>query len=158
MNGIPSLVSERLGATRRGFSCVALHMPKNPNNVGSALRAAFAYSAALVVLGGHRYQGSSTDTPKTYRHQPFIQVDDVFDAIPHDCVPVAVDLVDGAIDLRRYRHPERAFYVFGPEDGTLREKVLSRCRDRVMIPTRVCMNLAATVNVVLYDRMAKESS
>lgn len=41
------------------------------------------------------------------------------------------------------------------EDGTLREKILSRCRDRVMIPTNGCMNLAATVNVVLYDRTAK---
>jgi tRNA(Leu) C34 or U34 (ribose-2'-O)-methylase TrmL len=25
-----------------------------------------------------------------------------------------------------------------------------------MIPTRLCMNLAATVNVVLYDRLAKQ--
>jgi tRNA(Leu) C34 or U34 (ribose-2'-O)-methylase TrmL len=25
----------------------------------------------------------------------------------------------------------------------------------IYIPTRYCMNLAATVNVVLYDRMAK---
>jgi tRNA(Leu) C34 or U34 (ribose-2'-O)-methylase TrmL len=79
----------------------------------------------------------------------------VFDVIPYDCVPVAVDLVDGAHSLPNYRHPERAFYVFGPEDGTLGKAVIDRCRDKIMVPTRFCMNLAATVNVILYDRLAK---
>lgn len=49
----------------------------------------------------------------------------------------------------------RAFYVFGPEDGTLGSKVLDWCPHRVMVPTRMCMNLAETVNVILYDRVAK---
>jgi len=68
---------------------------------------------------------------------------------------VAVDLIEGAIPLHEYKHPERAFYIFGQEDGTLGERVLSYCRDVVYIPTSYCMNLAATVNVVLYDRMSK---
>lgn len=48
--------------------------------------------------------------------------------------------------------------IFGPEDGTLGERVLSWCRDVVYVPTDRCMNLAATVNVILYDRAAKMTS
>ena len=71
---------------------------------------------------------------------------------------VAIELVEGAKELPSYAHPLRAFYIFGPEDGTLGKSVLSWCRDVVMVPTAHCMNLAATVNVVLYDRMAKEAA
>ena len=85
----------------------------------------------------------------------FHQVKSLFDVMPYDCVPVAVDLVDGAIPLSDYRHPERAFYIFGAEDATLGKRVLDKCRDVVYIPTNFCMNLAATANVVLYDRMIK---
>ena len=46
---------------------------------------------------------------------------------------------------------------FGPEDGTLGPEILAWCRDVVYVPTRYCMNLAATVNVVLYDRAAKQA-
>jgi tRNA(Leu) C34 or U34 (ribose-2'-O)-methylase TrmL len=84
-----------------------------------------------------------------------MHANDLRDVIPYGSIPVAVDLVDGAISLPQYYHPERAFYIFGPEDGTLGDSVLSWCRDRIMVPTDYCMNLAATVNVVLYDRMVK---
>lgn len=142
----------------RGYACVALHMPKTELNVGSALRAAQCYRVKLVVASGRRYQRSRTDTMKAYRHIPFLQTDNVFDAIPYDCVPVAVDMIDGALPLITYRHPERAFYIFGPEDGTLGSNVTARCRDIIIVPTAYCMNLAAAVNVVLYDRMAKQNS
>lgn len=139
----------------RGYACVALHMPKDHVNVGSALRAAFVYDARLIVTSGRRYSPVSSDTMKAYKHVPFLHAEDVFDAIPYDCVPVAVDLLEGAIPLPLYHHPERAFYIFGPEDGTLGAKITERCRDKIVVPTRFCMNLAATVNVVLYDRISK---
>lgn len=141
----------------RGFSAIAITAPKCDANVGGALRAAACYGADLVVLSGHRYRAQATDTTKAWRHIPVIHnVADVFDAIPFDTVPIAVDLVDGAKDLPSFVHPERAFYIFGPEDGTLGKKVLDRCAFRLMVPTRYCMNLAASVNVILYDRLAKE--
>lgn len=139
----------------RGFSAIGLHRPKNSINVGSVLRAAMCYDSALVVVSGHRYGRSAADTTKAFRHIPLVQTDNLCDSIPFDCVPVAVDMVDDARALQGYTHPERAFYVFGPEDGTLGREVLSWCRDVIYIPTRYCMNLAATVNVVLYDRMVK---
>ena len=139
----------------RGYSVVALDNPKTPLNVGSALRAARCFGAASVITSGRRYRRAPTDTLAAYRHMPLVQVEDLRGAIPFDCVPVAIDLVPGATPLHAYAHPERAMYVFGPEDGTLGERVLSWCRDRVYVPTLYCMNLAAAVNVVLYDRCAK---
>ena len=52
-------------------------------------------------------------------------------------------------------HPERAMYVFGPEDGSLPSTLLERCDDVVFIPTKHCLNLSMAANIVLYDRMAK---
>ncbi len=140
----------------RGYAAVALDGPKASENVGGALRAAGVYGAAMVVTSGKRYGGHPTDTMRAYKHIPLLQVADVLDAIPYDCVPVAVDILPGATPLHQYEHPERAFYIFGGEDRTLGARITDRCRDVVVVPTRRCMNLAATVNVVLYDRTAKQ--
>lgn len=146
--------------TPRGYAAVGLDNPKCLANLGGAMRAAQCYGADLVVVGGARLArlGSLvTDTTKAYRTIPTLQIEDVLQAIPFDCVPVAIEFVDAARDLRGYTHPERAFYIFGPEDSSLGRRVLERCRDVVRVPTRSCMNLAATVNVILYDRLAKSS-
>lgn len=140
----------------RGFSIIALDNPKDKMNVGGALRAAWCYGASSLVISKGRFERVGTDTFKAYRHLPVFSVPDVFDAIPYDCVPIAVDLVDDAEELPSYQHPERAFYIFGAEDATLGKRILDRCRDKIMIPMRGCMNLAASVNVVLYDRLAKQ--
>lgn len=142
----------------RGFSCIALDNPKSGENVGGAMRAAQIYQASLIVLGGKRPEilmRHPTDTMKAYKHFPVVRSEDVFEALPFDCVPVAIDLIDGAIPLPNYKHPERAFYIFGAEDATLGKRITDRCRDIVSIPMDGCMNLAATVNVVLYDRFSK---
>ena len=139
----------------RGYSIIALDNPKTPANVGSAMRAVGIYGASALIYSGRRFKPGKTDTMKHYRHIPLIRLDDLHDAVPFDCVPVAVELINGAIPLPKYQHPERAFYVFGAEDATLGKRVLSWCRDIVYIPTNGCMNLAATVNVILYDRMMK---
>ena len=141
----------------RGYAAIGLHNPKNPLNVGSALRAANCYGAAFVATSGKRYTRAPTDTTKVYRHLPLFHCANLRDLIPFDCVPVAVDLVEGAKPLQNYFHPERAFYIFGPEDGTLGNGVLEWCRDKIYVPTAACMNLAAAVNVILYDRYAKGS-
>ena len=138
----------------RGYAAIGLDNPKFAVNVGSVLRAAGCYGAATVIVSGGRIR-AATDTQKSYRHIPVFRTDDVMASIPFDCVPVAVDLVGDATSLVEYQHPERAFYVFGAEDATLGDRILSRCRDRIYVPTQQCMNLAATVSVVLYDRMAK---
>ena len=142
----------------RGFAAIALDNPKTSINVGHALRAANCYAASLMVIGNPRCEiRSCTDTDSTHKKLPVIRTSDIFDALPFDCVPIAVDLVEGAQNLINYKHPERAFYIFGAEDQTLGARILNRCRDVIQIPTRQCMNLSACVNVVLYDRLAKQS-
>ena len=140
----------------RGYAAIGLDNPKNGINVGSVLRASGCYGVSLLAVSGprpsHYLRRMPTDTQKIHRHIPVQKVDDLRGIIPHGCVPVAVDLIEGATPLPEYRHPERAFYIFGAEDATLGHRVTSWCRDVIYVPTRSCMNLAATVNVVLYDR------
>lgn len=143
----------------RGYAAIGLVNPKTNINVGSVLRAAHCYGAAFVAASGHRYSAAQTDTQKAHRHIPMLHnLNNVFDCIPFDCVPVAVDLIDGAENIFSFKHPERAYYIFGPEDGTLGHKVTDRCKHIIYVPTKYCMNLAATVNVILYDRNFKMES
>lgn len=142
----------------RGFAAVGLFRPKTPENVGGVLRAASAYGCAQVNVQGGRgkWFSHATNTSKAHRHTPAFIVDDLLSYVPHDTQIVCVDLIDGATPLPQFVHPVRALYIFGPEDGTLGKQHTDRAQHVVYVPTRHCMNLAATVNVVLYDRAAKE--
>jgi len=142
-------------AKPRGYASIGLFAPKNSINFGGVLRAAHCYDASLVAISGTRMKRQHSDVTKAWRHIPTLQTDDLFGVIPYDAVPVAVDLIEGARPLCDYVHPERAFYIFGPEDSSLGRKITDRCRDIVYVPTNHCMNLAASVNVVLYDRLLK---
>lgn len=138
----------------RGYAAIGLHNPKSAVNVGSVLRAAGCFGASMIAIRGCRYKRSSTDTGREHRKIPLLTVDDLHSVIPYGCVPVAIEVVDGARCLSSYQHPPAAFYVFGPEDGSLPRTVLDWCRDVVRIPAG-CLNLAAATNVVLYDRVSK---
>jgi tRNA(Leu) C34 or U34 (ribose-2'-O)-methylase TrmL len=138
-----------------GYAAVGLHHPKTLRNVGGVLRAAACFGAALVVVSGVRYRVQPTDTGHAYRHIPLLQVADLRTVIPYDCVPVAVERRAAAVPLPDYDHPERAFYIFGPEDGDLGARAFAWCRDVITIPSQDSLNLAAAVNIVLYDRIAK---
>lgn len=141
---------------KRGYFAIGLDNPKTPENIAAILRACGCYEAAMLAVSGTRYRHHGCDTNKDYRKLPLLQVADLREVTPYECTPVAVELVPDAESLVDFVHPQRAFYIFGSEDGTLSEQVLSWCPQRVMIPTRACMNLAACVNVVLYDRMQKQ--
>lgn len=138
----------------QGYSSIGLYYPKTPENIGGVMRAAYCYESKLVVIQSNKFKKSATDTFKTYKYIPVIR-GKLKELIPYDCVPVGVEIAEGATNLRDYTHPERAFYIFGPEDGSLNETMLNFCQDVVYIPTKACMNLAATANVVLYDRYCK---
>lgn len=141
----------------RGYCGVGLYAPKKEANIGGALRAAGVYGANFVAMEGIRYERMRTDTQHATRHMPLFEVQSLIGMLPVDCARVAVEIVDGATPLPRFVHPERALYIFGPEDGSIPKDILDRCKYKVFVPTSDCMNLAATVNVVLYDRMAKAS-
>ena len=136
---------------------VGLDNAKNPHNIGHALRACHAYGAAMLAVSGSRAIRSATDVTAAYRRIPLIRCENIRDAIPFACVPIAVELHDRAESLITFEHPRNAIYIFGAEDHTLGDRVLSYCKHVVYVPTAICMNLSACVNVVLYDRIAKES-
>ena len=87
----------------------------------------------------------------------FAQVEDLTQAVSKDIPIVCVELVEGATPLPLFEHPEQALYIFGPEDGSLPQEVVDKAIAVVYMPTTGCMNLAATVNVLLYDRAAKHT-
>ena len=139
----------------RGFAAIALDRCKDTANLGGVLREAQCYGAASVAVSGGRMGKYATDTMKAYRHIPCTQVDDVMSAIPFGAMPVVIEICDRAKSLIGFTHPESAYYIFGPEDGSVRREIIERAPLVIQIPTNFCMNLAATVNVVLYDRMSK---
>ncbi|PJG59115.1 RNA methyltransferase [Aeromonas cavernicola] len=141
-----------------GYCAIGLVNPKSPENVGSVMRAAGCYGASEVYYTGNRFELArrfATDTHQMITQIPLLGVDDLLAFMPADCTPVLVDLIAGATPLPEFIHPERAFYIFGPEDGTLKPKQYAKVQEVVYVPTQGCMNLAASVNVILYDRLAK---
>lgn len=145
---------------RKGFASIGLFNPKDPVNIGGVVRAVQAYGAASIAISGERIKGQHiddvTNTGKGHVHIPVYR-GDLRSLIPFAATPVAVELVDDAIPLMNFKHPRSAFYIFGPEDGSVPGHVLDWCVHKVQIPTAICLNLAMTVNTVLYDRMAKEN-
>ena len=142
---------------KRGFA-LGLFNPKSGLNVGSVIRAAGCFGANLVAYTGKRVSKRDLrpDKAKARRVVPLVHTEDLRGIIPFGYCPVAVDLVDQARCITTFQHPHQAFYVFGPEDSTLGTQVLEWCERRIVIPTRLCLNLAGAVHVVCYDRVAKE--
>ncbi len=122
------------------------------------LRAAGCYGVSSVFYTGERFRHArqfNQDT-KGIRHKiPTIGVDDLLAMTPLGATRIAIELAEDAIPLPEFVHPENAFYIFGPEDSSIPKDIVDQCAYTVYIPTFSSMNLAATANVVLYDRLAK---
>ncbi len=146
---------------KTNFAYLGLVNPKSPENVGMIIRAAGCYEAKKIFYTGTRFDRARqfyTDTKNSHEKIPLILAEDLLTTIPDGAKLVAVELAEGATPLMHFDHPEQAYYIFGPEDGSITQDLLDACDHVVYIPTVGCMNLAATVNVVLYDRLAKMST
>ena len=142
-----------------GYAVIGLENTKFPENVGGTLRAAQVFGASAVIINSTRVNRKAikhpSNTTKTQRNIVTLFVEDLTESIPYDCIPVAIEMLDDAECLTTFKHPKRAFYIFGAEDKTLRSEIIDVCKYTVKVPSRYCLNLAACVNVVLYDRTAK---
>lgn len=137
---------------------IGLVNPKSPTNVGMVMRAAGCFEVDAVFYSGARFDRArkfATDTKNAQSKIPLTHIDNLPEAPVADAKFVAIELIEGAVPLMDFVHPEQAYYIFGPEDGSLKKDILDSCDHVVYIPTIGCMNLAATVHVVLYDRMSK---
>lgn len=142
---------------------IGLVNPKTPVNVGGIMRASGCYGVDGVFYTGRRYELAArsgavqyhVDTKDAGERIPLTGVTSLLAAIPADTKLICVDLVVGATPLPDFVHPAKAFYVFGPEDGTIGQEIIDKADAVVYVPTVGCMNLAASVNVLLYDRLAK---
>lgn len=142
---------------------VALVDPKYPHNVGMVVRLASCYGLRQVWFTGDRvslstYRGERLpreERMKGYRDVQMIHVENFLDRFPAGTVPVAVEVRAKSEPLHTFEHPEKALYVFGPEDGSIPAALLPRCHRFVVIPTRHCLNLATAVATVLWDRQYK---
>ncbi len=149
---------------------VVLINPHYDFNVGGSLRACAAFDVDILRWTGQRvptkdeFRNLGRRLPREERmrgYKDHVDFDRADQGIitqlkhDHDLVPVAVEVRNSSESLITFDHPENAMYVFGPEDGSLTRGVLTVCHRFVHIPTHFCLNLAAAVNVVLYDRRAK---
>lgn len=138
------------------------------HNVGAVVRAASNFlGKSQVIFTGDRVQLDiderlgkpripREERMKGYADVELINTDRWYDLLEQGAVPVGVELLEGAENLATFDHPEKAVYVFGPEDGGLPKVVRQLCHRFVVIPSAHCLNLAAAVNVVLYDRILKQ--
>lgn len=139
-------------------SIIALYNPKSPTNVGAVMRAAGCYQANQVRYSGERYDRAvkfQTDTKNVQEKIELVAMDDLLQDIEVGVEIVCVELALGATPLPEFSHPAKAIYLFGPEDGSLPQDIIDKAHHVVYVPTVGCMNLAASVNVLLYDRLAK---
>lgn len=148
-------------------SRVLLIDPKYPHNVGNALRACAVLGAAELLWTGNRVRhpdrwGPGERLPREERLRDYRSV--VLTHAEEDALsrlgatPVCVEVSDNAESLPDFVHPDDAVYVSGPEDGGVPKGVRTVCHRFVCIPgtKRTPLNLAAAVNIVLYDRISKQ--
>lgn len=142
--------------------CLGLVNPKSPDNVGSVLRAAANYGVDKVFYTGHRYpraierKARSVDMSRKISKDVLIsQTQCLTDVVSENMKIVCVEFALNATPLPKYEHPENALYIFGPEDGSIEQTIIDQADAVVYVPTVGCMNLSASVNVLLYDRLVK---
>jgi tRNA(Leu) C34 or U34 (ribose-2'-O)-methylase TrmL len=142
---------------------IVLSNPKYPHNVGGTIRAASNFGAKLIIFSGDRvsleppqdktkYRLPREERMRGYKDVIIIHDEYPFNRFSCNIIPVAVELRVNSEILGQFIHPKNAVYVFGPEDGNIPQIYLRHCHRFVRIPSKHCLNLAAAVNVILYDR------
>ncbi len=142
--------------TARGYFGIGIEGVSKPMNFGNLSRTAHGFGASFVftVSPGRKFIAPPSDTTKSGDHMPhynFASLDDL--TLPDGCRLVGIELTEEAIELPGFRHPTRAAYVLGPENGALSPSLTRKCEFIVKIPTRFCLNVATAGAIIMYDRM-----
>ena len=140
----------------RGYFAIGAERMSKALNLGNLMRSAHGFGASFTFTVGATYQAleARADTSKGQWHLPHYNWKSLPDLVlPEGCKLVGIELVDDAIDLPSFRHPLRAAYVLGPEQGSLSPPLIARCDYVVRIPTFFCVNVAMAGAIVMYDRV-----
>ena len=140
----------------RGYFGIGAESISKSVNLGNLFRSAHAFGASFVFTVGadERAFEMRSDTSKADNHLPIYHwktVDDM--QLPKGCSLVGIEILDGAVDLPSFPHPQRSAYVLGPERGVLSPALLAHCQHLVRIPTRFSLNVATAGAIVMYDRL-----
>lgn len=135
---------------------IGLSNPKTPSNVGSVLRSCACFGADEIFYTGVRYERAQRFNTNTVdARTPLSHVNSFAEIQRQGLQRVSVELVEDAVALPDFVHPPHALYIFGPEDYNLTQETIDQSDHVVFIPTGDSLNLAAAVNILLYDRAAK---
>lgn len=141
----------------RGYFGIGVESISKPHNVGALMRTAHAFGASFVFAVApavNLQKFNQTDTSKTADHVPLYEFETVEQiALPRDCRMIGVELMEDAVDLPSFRHPERAAYILGPEAGSLSPEAVEKCDFVVKIPTKFCVNVSVAGALLMYDRL-----
>lgn len=146
---------------QKSYCAVGLCNPKSPSNVGSVIRACGCFGADDIFYTGTRYDRAEpfyTDTGNQRNTIALQRVDDLILTAAKELQTVCIELCENATPLADFTHPDQAMYLFGPEDHSLPQSTIDAADHVVFIPTKGCLNLSASVNIVLYDRTMKRSA
>jgi tRNA G18 (ribose-2'-O)-methylase SpoU len=139
----------------RGYFAIGVEGGNKIGNLGNLMRTAHGFGASFVfTIGSEHIKLRRADTSRVEQNVPLYRFDTLEDLmLPDRCQLVGVELVDEAIDLPSFTHPQQAAYLMGPERGSLSAETLARCDHIIKIPTSFCLNQATAGAVVMYDRV-----
>lgn len=148
----------------RGYCAIGIYGCKTEVNIGGLWRSAHAFGAAYIFCIGPRYHRAlrrqASDVSHASENIPFI-IYESFQAFlatqPSGAMLIGVEQTPQSIPLETFCHPRCCIYLLGAEDSGLPPSIVARCNKIVAIQTPVCLNVATSGSIVLYDREQKQA-
>jgi tRNA G18 (ribose-2'-O)-methylase SpoU len=139
-----------------GYFGIGVYRPKTRENIGTLWRSAYQLGASFIFTVGARYKKQPSDTLKTFRHIPLLQIASIDQLNVYDCPIVGIETEGEPITA--YQHPQRCVYLLGSEDDGLSAEAIRKCRDIISIPAvrTESFNVAVAGSLAMFDRVQKE--
>lgn len=129
-------------------------------NIGTLWRSAYILGASFIFTVDKKYKPQCSDVTKAWTKIPLFHYNDMEELkenLPFSTQLIGVELVDDAIPLIDFEHPQRAAYLLGNEQIGLSQRVLDQCQSVIKLPGNFSLNVAVTGSIILYDRTTKIS-
>jgi len=141
-----------------GFYGIGIECAKTNLNYGTLFRTAQIFDADFLFIIGRRFKKMPSDAEKSFKHIPVYEYNnfnDFNEHRPYNCPLIGIEITDKAIPIKNFIHPKQAIYLLGAEDHGLTEKAIEKCQSIIVLPGKICLNVAVAGSIVLYDRINK---